>query len=509
MKKLNKIQSFLAEKLLGIKPADLKVLSEVQASIDNDDYLYRRSNSKGTKGLNPITRDRQDALIYKMFLTNGMVKRILEIILDFVFGDGFTYKFSVNTELLGIDKETEEGKKRVEEIIKECKTIADEFWKKNKMDFRFEKHYQDLRLYGRLLETVFVNPVNGAVRLGYIDVTNIDKVICNPENIEEIQHIQMKGQAGNGPKRYKVIQENYDINNERFSLLDGECFFHSINNVSNQPEGVSDFLSSADYLDVMDNVMFKTLDLLDAQTTYIEDVTIQGGEKEVKDYEKADRKHVGHLAKRYHNEKVTHEYLAPDIKAAETTDLIRMVKNFALGTQGLPEHWFADGGNTNLATATEQTLPTLRKMRKIQKFAVDMLIQLLTFCLHQAFEKRQGFTLTLEELNAVVIDVNRPELEPRQFDKIGKGLTEVFSAIAVAVTNKWISNETAGYVTRAIFDMVGHEIDDDTEMQKIEAEKSEAEAEAKKNPENQNKNNNGEKNKTEGTASDGSSESQN
>jgi hypothetical protein len=465
-----KLRKFFANVFVG--KDNLKRLTEsfsTSGTIDSDDHLYRRSATKGQKGLNPVTRDRQDQIVYRLFLTNGITKRILEIIIDFVFGDGFTYSFGVNAKKLGIDNSTDEGKKKIQNIIDQCFEVCNEFWKENKMDLRFENHYQDLRLYGRLLQTVFVNKINGSVKLGYIDVTNVDKVITNPDNVEEVQQIKLKG-IGGGKKTYEVIKEVTDPANSRFGLLDGECFFFSINRVSNQPEGVSDFLASADFLDVLDNIMFKTMDLLDAQTTYIEDVEVQGSPDQVKKYESEDKKHVGHLAKRYHNEKVKHTFVAPEINATETTELIRMVKNFTLGTQGIPEFWFADGGNTNLATAEAQQYPTIRKMKKIQQYAVYMLQTILTFVLHQAFNKRQGFNLSWDELMSVNIEINRPELETKNYNKISDGISKTEDALTKAVAAGYLSRDTAGTIMRSILDIFGFGIDSEIEKQKIETE---------------------------------------
>lgn len=63
------------------------LLSEVTS---NEDIGFRPlGEDRNTKGLNPLTRDKQLRAVYAMWLKNGFANRILEIAIDFIIGSDF------------------------------------------------------------------------------------------------------------------------------------------------------------------------------------------------------------------------------------------------------------------------------------------------------------------------------------------------------------------------------------------------------------------------------------
>jgi hypothetical protein len=457
---MNKVQHFIAKAFLGINEEKLQRLTEAYTSSEPDDYLYRRLSDVNAKGLNPIARDRQLEIVYSLFLKNGLAKRILEIRNDFIFGDGFKYDIA--------------GKSLSEEKIKQAKEVIDEFWEVNKMDLRFEKKGFDLSLNGMLILPVFINKINGQIKLGFIDPKNVDKVITNPLNVEEIQQIKLKGISGitEQKKLLNVIQENLDPKSEYFGLLDGECFYFAINNVSNQPEGVSDLLASADWLDMLDQMLFNTLQFVNASSKYFQDVELTSADdKKIEEWKKKNPISQT-LARFVHNDKVKFQVLSPKLNDSDPSEIVRLYKNIILGSQGYPEHWFADGGNTNLATATAQDTPIMRQLKNRQQYVIYILQTMLKFALHKAFNKREGFTLTKEELQKIIINIIAPEFERKDFDKIGEGLKKIGELLQVAKQNKWLSQETSGKIFRSIVDIIGYDIVEEDEVSKIEKEKS-------------------------------------
>jgi hypothetical protein len=462
---MNKLQKLVASKFLGIPDSRLKQLGEAQTGIDYGDADYRRLSDVNTKGLNPLSRDRQLEIVYALFLKNGLAKRILEIRNDFIFGDGFKYNIT--------------GKNLSEAKLKQAKEVIDEFWEINKMDLRFEKKGFDLSLNGMLILPVFINSINGQVKLGFIDPGNVDKVITNPLNVEDIVRIKLKGivtggrntRYSGGARALDVIRLNENVNDSEFGLLSGECFYFAINNVSNQPEGVSDLLGSADWLDMLDQLLFNTLQFVSALSKYFQDVELQGADdKRIDDWKKKNPISQN-LARFVHNEKVKYSILSPNINNADPSEIVRLYKNIVLGSQGYPEHWFADGGNTNLATAEEQNIPIMRQLKNRQQYIIYILQTMLRFALHKAYNKREGFSLTREELNRVAIDIIAPEFERKDFDKLGAGLKKIGDLLAQAESQNWLSKETSGRIFRSIVDMIGYDIDEEEEMTRITEEK--------------------------------------
>jgi hypothetical protein len=455
---MNKIQKLIAGKLLGLNNGNLQKLTEAQTGIDYDDYEYRRLSDINAKGLNPIARDRQLEIVYSLFLKNGLAKRILEIRNDFIFGDGF--KYAVGGSGLSKDK------------LNQAQEVIDEFWEINQMDLRFEKKGFDLSLNGMLILPVFANRINGQVRLGFIDPKNVDKVITNPLNVEDIVKIKLKNFGFNSKqKTLDVIRLNNDLKSESYGLLEGECFYFAINNVSNQPEGVSDLLGSADWLDMLDKMLFNTLQFVNALSKYFQDVELTGADdKKIEEWKKKNPISQN-LARFVHNDKVKFTVLTPNINNADPSEIVRLYKNIVLGSQGYPEHWFADGGNTNLATAVEQGTPIMRQLKNRQQYIIYILQTMLKFALHKAYNKREGFNLTKDDLNRVVINIIAPEFERKDFDKIGDGLKKIGELLLQAEQNKWLSKETSGRIFRSMVDIIGYDITEEDEVKKIETQK--------------------------------------
>jgi hypothetical protein len=343
------------------------------------------------------------------------------------------------------------------------------------MDLRFEKKGYDLSLNGMLILPVFVNKINGQVRLGFIDPKNMDRVNTNPLNVEEILSIKLKGigSISDQKREFTVIKINEDPKSKLFGMLDGECFYFSINNVSNQPEGVSDLLASADWLDMLDQMLFDVVQYMAKMHKYFQDVKLTGADEKAIDEWKKKNPISENLARFVHNEKLEMNIITPDIKKTDPSDVVRLYKNIVLGSQGYPEHWFADGGNTNLATATAQEGPTLRGLKKRQQYIIFILQTIFKFVLHKAIAmKREGFSLTKDDVENIIINVKVPDFERKDYNKIADGLEKIGNYLSMSEKNKWISHETAGDIARTIIDMIGYEIDSEIEKATLESEKN-------------------------------------
>ena len=93
---------------------------------------------------------------YYLYVTNPLARRIVELIKDFVVGEGVTIHAN---------------DRRVQAVL-------DDFWDDpvNRMEVNLEAFVRECSIFGEQLWYTATNPISGKVRLGYIDPYWIDGV---------------------------------------------------------------------------------------------------------------------------------------------------------------------------------------------------------------------------------------------------------------------------------------------------------------------------------------------
>ncbi len=395
---------FAVKSLLGMKETTLAGVNVERP----EDLGFRRISSRSDKELSPAKWQKQMAVAHFLWLQNPMGARIIELLADFVVGDGFNW-------------EAEDPE--VSEIINRFWTDPD-----NNLDLTQFDRYTELILFGVWAPRAFVNPHNGHVKLGPIDPAWIVEVIGSVHiagradflkvsrlrplhaGLAEAEKAKLEGKKESHPVDdvpspapsagagigsitdiWKVIARDDDPKSETVGLLKGEVFYFASNKLSFLLQGMSDLFRIADWVDAFDQFIFGQMERINFLNAHIWDITIVGAEKE-EVQERADD-----LAKnppkpgtaRVHNEKETWAALAPKLNAAEVEQISKTVKMLILGSIGIPEHWFAEGGDVNRATAAEMAGPIIRKLKRKQAQWVEVLRVLLQFQIDQAIAKKR------------------------------------------------------------------------------------------------------------------------
>jgi hypothetical protein len=91
-----------------------------------------------------------------------------------------------------------------------------------------------------------------------------------------------------------------------------------------------------------------------------------------------------------------------------------------LAGAGFPEHWFADGGNVNRATALEMGGPSLRMLLERQGYVAFMVRTLLDYVLDQAVAA--GMLADTENRR---FHVQMPEMSVQDMAKAAEALSQV------------------------------------------------------------------------------------
>ncbi len=446
---MNKLQKW-ASKLLGIS----------EAIITGDGYDnegWRNISQRSNKGLDMFTRDNQLRKVFVLFLKNPLAKAMLDTINDFVFGDGFAFDI--------VDKSGKLAEYKVDNI----KKIIQKFWDNNLSEDRLEKKGIDLSLNGMLCLPTFVNEQNGEVNLGFIDPMNIQKVIANPLNVEDIQLIRMKrlDALGNGQKELKTVKSQTNVenlNSKTYGMLSGDCFFFTINNVSNQPEGVSDLLNSADMISDFETLTKSILQHAELSHLCFQKVTITGaGPKEVEAWKAANP--IPEAGSRIvTNDSVKYELMMPDIKGIQISELVRIFKNLILMSKRLPEHWFSDGSNSNKATSVEMGTAIYTLIKKRQKLWIGILKKIFTYVCHQAIIAKM---IDKTDFEKVEIKIIVPEFVTKDMKLASEALDKVSDFLNKGAAAGYITNETAGKVYRSLCVSIGYQIDEISEESRL------------------------------------------
>ncbi len=451
-----KIKEKIVNRLFG-NVIEEKVKERLAAAsiTDDDETGWRKLTGNTTRDLDPIKQDRMIKIAYWLWENNPMARWLIEILKDFILAEGLPY-------------ETKNEK---------VKELLDDFWYDplNRMDLYAEKHVRELYLFGELCLPVFTAEQTGKLRLGYIDPAEIDKVETDPENVKATVGIILKSKAGEEARKLKTILPkdaetilSKKARQMRESYTDGECFFFTVNNVTNSPRGRSELLTVADWLDALEQFMFDYADKWPLLNTFMWDLMVDGaGDKELKEQLRAFTKKSGSVFA--HNEKVTLEAKTPDLKAADAEQGARLFRNHILGGLGFPEHWFGGGGDVNRATSVEMGTPTFKMLSSKQKYVKYIFETIFEYVITKALEANY---LKVSEDEAYDYSVITPELCTKDITKNSTSVQQISSALAIAEVNGWVDKETAQKVFALALSFLGMEIDVKDVKKKVEAKKA-------------------------------------
>ena len=412
--------------------------------------------SLSPRDLLPPMHARMQQVAYYLYLVNPLAHRIVEHTKNFVVGDGVTLK---------VDDPA-------------VARVLDSFWQDpvNRMDVTLPEIVKELAIFGEQCWLAAVNPVNGRVRLGYLDPAEIEAVewgeielAAGPEGSTAVSvPVAVWRRPASGetqPRRFRIVRLDEDPESATFGSLTGDCFYFAINKARSASRGVSDLFAIGDYLDGYDKMLFGLIDRVGFANAFIWDVLLKGAtEEQIQEWLK-DQRPPRPGSVRAHNEQVEWRTIAPDLKAQDFNEAARTIKNMNLAGAGFPEHWFAEGGNANPATALQMGEPTLRMLLERQGAVAFMLRQVLEFVLDQAIVAG-----TLAETASRRFQVQMPEMSVRDLAKAAQALAQVGTTVVELRRAQLIDAETAQQLIASAAIQLNVEMDLHALRQRIEQE---------------------------------------
>lgn len=410
-----------------------------------DEEGFRRITSS-RRDLNPLALERAQAVSFKLWRENPMARRIIEMIVDFVVGDG-----------LRIEAPDE----RVLQVVEA------EFWNDRslRLDLRHRGFVRDLSINGEIAFRGFVNDTIGRTRIGYIDPARIKDVRKHPDNLLIDHSIVLRGPLAAADVEVLIV--NVDESDPSAPQLVGDAFYYGINRPTIAHRGTPDLLALADWIDGYDQTLWNLVERSGFQNAFIYDVTLDGASAlEIDDWL---RKH-GNAPRpgtvRAHGSSEKWEAVSPALGAAETVPAARTIKNYALGGAGVPEAWFADGDSANRATLSAQGDPTYRMLTARQAEVRYVFEDILAWVVDRAiFHGRlpDGVDRTLRIIT--------PEPSTKDLTAITGSLAQLTAAIEAAVEADLISKASARKVWLGLASQIGLELDPEEEEEAIAEEK--------------------------------------
>lgn len=409
------------------------------------------------RDLNPPLQSRMQQVAYYLYLVNPLAHRIVEYTKNYVVSDGVMVRAEDPA---------------VAEVI-------ERFWNDpvNRMDFMLPESVKELSIFGEQCWLAAVNPVSGRVRLGYLDPAEIEAIewgelAVNGETAGSemvvsvpVAVVRRRGATDQAPRRFRIVRLDEDPESPTYGRLTGECFYFAINKARTASRGISDLFAIGDYLDGYDKMLFGLIDRVGFSNAFIWDVLMKGAtEEKIQEWMKEQRApRPGSV--RVHNEQVEWKAVAPNLNAADFNEAARTVKNMNLAGAGFPEHWFAEGGNVNRASALEMGEPTLKTLLERQGFVAFMVRQLVEFVVDQAVAAG-----ALPEAVNRRFQVQMPELSVRDLAKAALALSQVGGAVVELRRAGLIDRDTAQQLVASTALQLGVEMDLEAVREKMESE---------------------------------------
>jgi hypothetical protein len=409
---------------------------------------WRRLTGAPTRELPMMDQDRAIEVAYWLWKTNPLARWIIEVITAFVAAKGSPFTCTND----------------------KVRDLLTSFWDDpvNRMDIHWENFVRELGIYGEQCWPVFVAEQTGRVRLGYLDPAQIEDVFPDPDNVKIKVGVTIKSQTGGTARRLKVI---LDGENEAFlsekgktlreTFTDGQCFYFSINALTNEMRGTSDLFVVADHLDGYEQFLYDSNEKYARFNAFFYDITVDGADEKQLSKERAMYEPPRTGEAFIHNEKVKSEAVAPDLKAENAETAARLHRNHILGALGLPEHWYGGGGDVNRATAAEMDDPSRKIIANRQEKIKNMLEFVFDFVIESSVEARYLTGVPEEELYAY--EIQTPEISDKEVAKLSTMLQQVATALTTAEVQGWISNDDAAKAFAYFLAFVGYEYDPEAE----------------------------------------------
>lgn len=429
--------------------------------VDSDDYLYRPLTGARGDNLPSFQHDRAVAIAKFLFRANPVGNRLVTLLSDFVLGEGVSLAFQ-NPD--------------VETVVMRHWDDPYNDWERAQVDL-----FQTFVIFGELLVPLFPNAVNGHLRIGCQLPDNIEAVETDPENWRVVKQVRLRktGDQAEGTA-YSVV--NVRETREELRAASNPALFWTRGNPFGS-RGLSILYSIADLLDMLDQFLFSEVERAMLLKAFVWDVTVDDADDAVIASKVKDPNYQAPRpgAVRIHNHREHWEALSPALDTYDSWNGIKALRNHTGGALGIPEHWYAEGGDVNRATAAAMSEPTLKRMTQLQQEWRDVVTDVLQAQIDYAVLAgtlpetvpvfRDGQPVEGEMVAARdAVAINLPDLSPTDNQTAATTLQTLVGALTLAVDEGYLTHDLAAKLILNHVQTLGVEIDVAAEIEAARAE---------------------------------------
>lgn len=406
---------------------------------------YFRRLTQSPADLSPLVQQRMQELALYLYDKNPLAKRGLELVRDFVVGEGFTVSSK--------DKPTQK--------------VIDAVWGdgRNNMDQRISTFALELGLYGEQCFAAFVHTTSGHVRYVSIDPRSIGGIKTRPGHPDEAMAVKVVGPTGSEDQWIKVISlddegrwngaepgETFQVSETQSMAyysppgLEGTdtylagCLYFAINKTSGATRGRSDLLSIMDFVDLYDKLVFDEAERMSFLRAFIYDVTIKNADGPELQKRAMNEPPPKPGTVKWHNENEEWKALSPELNAQDGATTADLVLSLIATGLGVPKTWLNGSMDVNLATATAMDGPGLKRVKTRQAFIVSCIRTMVEFALDSAV--RHG-PLALPKDGKHELNIHVPDMTAKDIQKGAQTMQAGIQAMGMGKAAGWVDDDTA------------------------------------------------------------------
>lgn len=386
-----------------------------------------------------VQHDRMIALSFLAWRINPMAKRLVDMQVNFVLGNGIS----------------------VSSRDKEVLMLIGDWWNDpyNQWPMRIQQRLRDLYIYGEWLHRPLISD-DGFVWIRDIQPDVISAAFPDPMDHGVVDRIVYKNIIlPNGSLEQNTYSSNLirrrlnEIERKLDDKYTGDVFLFGINRTSDSMRGIGELYPLLDYIDMYDDILFSRAEKIRNSAHVYYDLQLEGmTETEMRNYLMNETNLPPRPGTVYaHNAQAVLEMKAPDLKADDHAQDTSVLKSHIVSSAGWPGTWFDDPGTAGRAVGAEMAEPALKGITNLQAYVEQIIRYEINFMLHQKRDAGE-ISFTGDKIPPYQIAFTRPST--RDIQKTGPALARLGQFLD-SVTNKELSAQEARYIIVSQINQLG------------------------------------------------------